>query len=153
MEEDARDRAKFKATAHRLEKRVDRLKQDNATLRSLLYMNSTNSSKPPIIDSFSRPASKARSLHEVSDKPQSKKAGSGGASLPITATPDRVFSHEPSNCRCYGNSLHGVAGMIAAKKKVIDVPPIGVETAEHQRIEEQCLCDIVTAGGSPTDVT
>ncbi|TFB70655.1 hypothetical protein E3O06_14485 [Cryobacterium glaciale] len=153
MEEDARHRAELKATADRMGKRVDRMKQGNATLRSRLDKNSTIISKPLNTDSFSRPASKARSFQEAAGKPQSRHAGSGGASLPMTATPDRVFSQEPRHCRGYGNSLRGIAGIIAATQKVIDVQPIQVETDEHQRIEEQCLCDIVTAGVSPTDVT
>ncbi|TFD58176.1 DUF6444 domain-containing protein [Cryobacterium sp. Hh38] len=69
MKENAGDRAEFKATVDRLEKRVDRLEKENASLRSRLDKNSTNSSKPPSTDSFSKPASKARSLREASGKP------------------------------------------------------------------------------------
>ena len=152
MKENARDRAEFKATVDRLQKRVDRLEQENAALRSRLDKNSTNSSKPPSTDSFSKPASKARSLRESSGKPQGKQAGSGGASLPMSATPDRVLRHEPANCRGCGSSLRGVAGTIAAKRQVIDVPPIRAETVEHQRIEKLCRCDIVTTGVFPADV-
>ena len=90
-----RDRAEFKATVDRLEKRVDRLERENATLRSRLDKKSTNSLKPPSTDSSSKPASKARSLREAPGKPQWKQAGSAGASLPMMATPDRVLRHDP----------------------------------------------------------
>ena len=152
MKENARDRAEFKATVDRLEKRVDRLLQENQALRSRLDKNSMNSSKPPSTDGFSKPASRDRSLRESSGKPQGKQPGSAGASLPMTATPDRVLRHEPTNCRGCGSSLRGVPGTIAATRQVIDVPPIRVETVEHQRIEKLCRCDTVTTGVFPTDV-
>ena len=152
MKENKVDRAEFKATVGRLEKRVDRLEQENPTLRSRLDKNSKNSSKPPSSDSFSKPANRDRSLRESSGKPQGKQAGAAGAALPATATPDRVLRHEPTNCRGCGSSLRGVAGTIAAKRQVIDVPPIRVETVEHQRIEKQCRCDTVTTGVFPADV-
>ncbi|WP_370449852.1 DUF6444 domain-containing protein [Cryobacterium sp. Hh7] len=90
-----------------LEKRVDRLEEENASLRSRLDKNSTNSSKPPSTDSFSKPARKAQSLRESSGKPQGKQTGSGGTSLPITATPGQVLRHEPTTCRGCGSSLRG----------------------------------------------
>jgi transposase len=152
MQENKTVRAEFGAMVDRLEKRVDRLEKENASLRSRLDKNSTNSSKPPSTDSFSKPASTARSLRESSGKPQGKQTGSGGTSLPITATPDRVLRHEPTICRGCGSSLRGVAGTVAARRHVIDVPPIRVETVEHQRIEKLCRCDIVTSGVFPVNV-
>ena len=152
MKENARDRAEFKATVDRLEKRVDRLLQENQALRSRLDKNSMNSSKPPSTDGFSKPASRDRSLRESSGKPQGKQPGSAGASLPMTATPDRVLRHEPTNCRGCGSSLRGVPGTIAATRQVIDVPPIRVETVEHQRIEKLCRCDTITTGVFPAEV-
>jgi hypothetical protein len=91
MKENTAIRAEFQVTVDRLEKRVDRLELENASLRSRLDKNSGNSSKPPSTDSFTKPASKARSLRESSGKPQGKQAGSSGASLLMTATPDRVL--------------------------------------------------------------
>jgi len=152
MRENTSDRAEFKATVDRLEKRVDRLGQENQVLHSWLDKNSGNSSKPPSTDSFSKPASKARSFRESSGKPQGKQPGSAGASLPVTATPDRVIRHEPTNCRGCGSSVGGVAGTITATRQVIDVPPIRVETIEHQRIEKLCRCDTITTGVFPADV-
>ncbi|WP_146071581.1 DUF6444 domain-containing protein [Cryobacterium sp. Y50] len=74
------DQAEFKARVDRLEKRVDRLEQENATLGSRLDKNSIICSKPPSTDSFSKTASKARSLRESSGKPQRKQGGGSGAS-------------------------------------------------------------------------
>ena len=45
MKENKADRAESGATIDRLEKRVDRLEQENQTLRSRLDKNSKNSSK------------------------------------------------------------------------------------------------------------
>ena len=96
MQENETVRAEFGAMVDRLEKRVDRLENENASLRSRLDKISTKSSKPPSTDSFSKPASKARSLREASGKPQGKQTGSGGTSLPIKATPDRVLRQSTS---------------------------------------------------------
>lgn len=125
MKENKAERAQFLATVDRLEKRVDRLEQENASLRSRLDKNSKNSSKPP---------------------------GSDGASLPMTVTPDRVLRHEPTNCGGCGSSLRFVDGTIAAIRQVIDLPPIRVETVEHQRIEKLCRCDTITTGVFPVEV-
>ena len=152
MKENKAVRAEFQVTVDRLEKRVDRLLQENASLRSRLDKNSKNSSKPPSTDSFTKPASRNRSLRVSSGKPQGKQAGSNGVSLPMTATPDRVLRYEPTNCRGCGSSLRGVPGTIAATRQVIDLPPIQVETVEHQRIEKLCRCDTVTTGLFPADV-
>ena len=148
MKENKTARAKFEAIVGRLQKRVDRLEQENAMLRFRLDKNSKNSSKPPNSGSFRKPASRDRSLRESSGKPQGKQAGSTGVSLPMTATPDRVLRHEPSNCRGCGSSLRSVPGTIAVTRHVIDVPPIRVETVEHQRIQKRCRCDTVTTGCS-----
>ena len=152
MKENTRDRAEFQATVGRLQKRVDRLEQENASLRSRLDKNSKNSSKPPSSDSFRKPASRDRSLRESSGKPQGKQAGSAGVSLPMTQAPDRIIRHEPTTCRGCGSSLRSVPGTIAAKRQVIDVPPIRVETVEHQRIQKLCRCDVVTTGVFPAEV-
>src|SRR5680860_83799 len=88
MKENNALREEHQATVVRLEKRVDRLEQENTTLRSRLDKNSKNSSKPPSSDAFRKPASRDRSLREPSGKPQGKQAGSTGSSLPLKAHPD-----------------------------------------------------------------
>ena len=45
-----------------------------------------------------------------------------------------------------------VPGTITATRHVIVVPPIRVETVEHQRIQKRCRCDIVTTGVFPAEV-
>jgi len=152
MKEHKAERVQFQATIDRLEKRVDRLVQENATLRSRLDKNSGNSLKPPSSDGFRKPASRDRSLRESSGKPQGKQAGSGGASLPMTATPDRILRHEPANCRGCGSSLEHIRGVVLARRQVIDLPPIRVETVEHQRIVKRCPCDTVSVGVFPAAV-
>ena len=152
MKENKADRAEFEAIVGRLEKRVDRLEQENASLRSRLDKNSKNSSKSPSSDSFRKPASRDRSLRDSSGRPQGKQVGSSGVSLPMTATSDRVLRHEPTNCSGCGRSLRSVPGTIAATRQVIDLPPIRVETVEHQRIQKLCRCDTVTTGVFPAEV-
>lgn len=146
MKENKAERTEFQATVDRLEKRVDRLEQVNATLRSRLDKNSKNSSKTPSSDGFSKPASQNRSLREPSGKPQGKQAGSTGSSLLLKADTDQVLKHEPSKCGGCGSSLEHIPEVIAARRRVIDLPPIQVETVEHERIEKRCPCDTVTAG-------
>jgi len=70
----------------------------------------------------------------------------------VSANPDRVLKHEPSSCGGCGSSLEHIPGVIAARRQVIDLPPIRVETVEHQRIEKRCRCDTVTTGVFPTEV-
>jgi len=131
MKENTADRAESGATIDRFEKRVDRLEQENQTLRSRLDNDSKNSSKPPSSDSFRKPTSRNRSLFESSGRARGKQPGSAGVSLATTSRPDRVLRHEPTTCRGCGSSLHFISGSIAAKRDVVDVPPIQVETVEH----------------------
>lgn len=152
MKENTALRQEHQAAVARLEKRVDRLEQENATLRSRLDKDSGNSSKPPSSDGFRKPASRDRSLRKPSGKPQGKQAGSPGATLPMTSRPDRVVRHEPAVCAGCGGPLQHIAGVVAGRRQVIDVPPIRVETVEHQRIVKRCPCDTVTAGDFPAGV-
>jgi len=69
----------------------------------------------------------------------------------MTATPDRVLRDEPATGRGCRGSLRLVSGTIAAKRWVVDGPPIQGETAEDQRIEKLCRCEIVTTGALPAD--
>lgn len=70
----------------------------------------------------------------------------------MTSSPDRVLRREPTTCRGCSSSLHFVSGTIAAKRHVVDVLPIQVETVEHQRIQKRCPCDTVTTGVFPAEV-
>ena len=152
MKENTVLRQEHQATIARLEKRVDRLERENAVLRSRVDKNSKNSSKPPSSDGFTKPASRDRSLRQSSGKPQGKQAGSAGASLPMTSHPDRVLRHEPAVCAGCGSSLEHIPGVVAARRQVIDLPPIRVETVEHQRITKQCPCHTISTGVFPTGV-
>ena len=79
-------------------------------LEQRLGMNSTNSSKPPSSDGYTKPKPKPKSLREKTGKKTGGQQGHPGTTLTPKEVPDIVVAHEPQ------------------------------KYTEHQVIEKECPC-------------
>ena len=108
-------------------------------LEQRLGMNSTNSSKPPSSDGYTKPKPKPKSLREKTGKKTGGQQGHPGTTLTPKEVPDIVVPHEPQKCAC-GCDLSGVAGTVVQSHQIADLPEIILEYTEHQVIEKECPC-------------
>lgn len=121
-------------TITRLAGRVEELEQR-------LGRNSRNSSQPPSSDLFNRPPRPSpRSLRQPTGKKTGGQPGHKGKTLRFSANPDRVVVHRPAECAECGCPLDDVAPMPDAteRRHVIDLPPLKLETTEHQAQTIRC---------------
>jgi transposase len=106
-------------------------------LERRLGMNSTNSSKPPSSDGYTKP--KPKSFREKTGKKTGGQKGHPGMTLVPKDVPDIVVAHEPQPCTC-GCDLSDVPGTIVESHQIADLPEIILEYTEHQVIEKECPC-------------
>ena len=79
------------------------LQRRNAELEALAAKDSHNSSRPPSTDPAW--AKRTKSLRRPSGKRPGGQVGHGGATLGLSARPDRVVEHRPPECRSYHAQL------------------------------------------------
>lgn len=142
--------------------RLDALEKENAGLRSRVSeleerlarygtpKNSRNSSVPPSRDG-NRPK-KNQSLRERSDKKVGGQPGHKGSTLEMTSEPDTVVDHVPDFCDRCGNGLSGIPAELAAKRQVVDIPPVAPHYTEHRTLRRECTCGNVCEGSFPDNV-
>jgi transposase len=128
-----------------LEKRVK-------LLEDRLGKDSHNSSKPPSTDGFNRKP-KPVSLRKPSTRKPGGQHGHPGRTLDFADKPDHLLPHLPTQCRCCGTDLEGVAGEPGERRQVCDLPRIAVEITEHRLIGKVCpTCGQANTGEFPEGV-
>ncbi len=142
--------------------RLDALEKENAGLRSRVSepeerlagyetpKNSRNSSVPPSMD-VNRPK-KNRSLRDRSGKKVGGQPGHKGSTLEMTSEPDTVIDHVPDFCDRCGNGLSGIPAELAAKRQVVDIPPVVPHYTEHRALRRECACGNLCEGSFPDNV-
>ena len=117
-----------------------------ATLQQRLGRNSGNSHQPPSADGPGRPP---RPTRRRGGRPGGQ-PGHPGHALRFSAQPDRVVVHRPARCRACGQDLTATPARLLERHQVIDLPPLGLETVEHQTVCCTCpACGGATAGAFP----
>src|SRR5438270_2726576 len=102
----------------------EQLAQAHARIKELedrLAKDSRTSSKPPSSDGLARPPRRSR---RPSGKPPGGQAGHAGHTLTMVEQPDDVVSHRPQVCGQCGEDLSEVAGTVAERRQVLDIPEI-----------------------------
>lgn len=132
----------------------EQLAQANARIKELeerVAKDSRTSSKPPSSDGLAR---LPRSSRRPSGKRPGGQAGHAGHTLSLVEQPDDVVRHRPTVCSQCHEDLSAVAGSVAERRQVLDVPEIRLVAHEHQ-IEAICCphCHSTSLGSFPTSVS
>ena len=120
-----------------------------AELEARLNQNSQNSSKPPSTDVFVKP----QSLRKPSGKKPGGQKGHGGSGLKITRVPDRIETHEPSNCaNCPKRESCFSAVETVETRYELDIEIRPILTA-HKKNQKICpMTGKVITGGFPEGI-
>jgi len=113
--------------------------------------NSSNSSKPPSSDSFSK---KTKSMRKTSGKKVGGQPGHQGNTLEATDSPDYIVNHDVDSCRCCGKNISFLVSHNYESRQVFDIAPIQLQVTEHRAIIKTCPhCNEVSKACFPKAVS
>jgi transposase len=116
-------------------------------LENQLSKNSSNSSKPPSSDGFGK---RTKSSRKKSERKSGGQEGHLGSTLEWNTEPDRIEKHFVENCEGCGLSLEQEPVQDWVMRQVYDLPPVVMETTEHQSEVKCCpKCGILNTGKFP----
>jgi transposase len=117
-------------------------------VESRLNKNSSNSSKPPSSDGYSKP----KNNRVKTGKPTGGQLGHKGNTLEKVKNPDEIVNINTLNCEC-GYDLSEVEGNTKSRQ-VFDLPEIKTKVTEYVTHEKACpRCGKVHNTEFPTEVT
>ena len=123
---------------------IEHLKAENAELKAeitdlkaRLAKNSSNSSKPPSTDGYSRKP-RTRSQRIKSDRKTGGQKGHKGSTLKPVANPDIVKNYDVTECTSCKHDLTGVAETSYTARQEVDIPPIKAVITEHRMVCKTC---------------
>lgn len=123
-----------------------------AELNRRLGRNSQNSSLPPSSDRGNTPPRKPR-RGGTGRKPGGQ-PGRDGRTREMTADPDEVLDHVPTQCAgCGGDLTDAAVAGEATRRQVTDIPePVAPVTIEHRLHARTCACGRTTRAAAPAGV-
>lgn len=126
------------------------LRAEAAELRARLAQNSRNSSRPPSLDGYAKPAPK--SLRRRSGRKPGGQCGHRGRHLERVERPDVVIGHRPERCAGCGAELTGARLVGEQARQVFELPPVRLLVSEHRAERRRCGCGHVTTAAFPDGV-
>jgi transposase len=140
------------ARIEELENKVVELRDEVATLRARLGMDSSNSSKPPSSDGLDR---RGKRSSGSSPGKRGKPKGAPGATRTLVDDPDETHERASQACRGCGHDLTGAEEVSRQRRQVVDLPPPPKpHVTEYQVVSLACPgCGTVSAGEAPDGVT
>lgn len=142
------------ALVQQLQLTVAQLTERVTELEERLGHNSRNSNQPPSTDGFNRPPPRPKSLRHATVRKSGGQPGHKGKTLRFSAHPDQVVEHRAGECAECGCSLEDVPAVAGAteRRQVVDLPPLRLETTEHQVPLVRCpLCSHLNRGAFPAE--
>lgn len=134
----------------RAEAQVEVLTKRVAELERRLSKDSHNSHKPPSSDEPTFRRRRRKSLRTKSGKKPGGQPGHPGHTLAPVEKPDAYVAHSPSGCGSCGHDLAAVEPCATERRQVLDLPPLALQTTEHQAQSKRCPgCGHVTRGSFP----
>jgi prepilin-type N-terminal cleavage/methylation domain-containing protein len=133
--------AELEALVAKLEARIAEQDRVIAELRERLDQNSRNSSKPPSLDGYAKPAVKSRSLRRRSERKPGGQEGHEGAYLVRVELPDGEVLNEPEACDGCGSVLKGAERVEDGEesRQVFDLPEeITLRVIAHVAVNRLC---------------
>jgi transposase len=137
-------------TVNVLSRKVDELTAKVEELEGRLSKNSSNSSKPPSSDGYTKPSPK--SLRKKSGKKSGGQRGHKGTTLSQVSNPDEIITHRSGKC-CCGLDLENGTVLSEERRQVFDIPTPRVEVIEHIVQTVKCSCGEIHTGTFPEGVT
>ncbi len=143
---------------------IELLTRKVTELEQRLNQGSRNSSLAPSSDSPKqqaeatktrserRAAEKAKRKDEV-ERRRGKQAGAPGKNLSMSAVPDLIIDHLPTNCESCGENLASAERQGFERRQVLDTPEPIIITTEHRSVRKTCRCGTVSAGTFPKEAT
>jgi transposase len=117
----------------------------NAELEALVVKDSHNSSRPPSTDPPWR--KRTRSLRRPSGRRPGGQRGHCGATLRLSARPDRIVEHRPRECRSCHTPLSTAQVVRHHRQQVVEVVPARLRVTEHRVAIVRCqACGRTTQG-------
>ena len=114
-------------------------KQLEARIQALedqLAKNSSNSSKPPSSDGYSKPAPK--SLRKRHGRKRGGQPGHTGNTLKAVESPDQIEMHQIKECEYCHDSLDDVDVKKYEQRQVFDIPKVKIMVTEHRSEIKVC---------------
>jgi transposase len=131
-----------------LEAEITELRARVKALEDRLATDSHNSHLPPSRDLSPKPTS----LRKPSGRKPGGQPGHEGTTLAWSAFPDHEVVHHPTTCAACGATLHTAAVVGQARRQVVDLPPMRLETTEHVAEQRCCAeCGHTTQAGFPVE--
>jgi transposase len=148
------ENARLTAENAALREQVTALLERVRDLETRLAKDSHNSSKPPSSDGLKRQLPRTRSLRRRSGKQPGGQPGHPGETLRLVEPEavDAVVEHRPAVCEHCHRVLdtEKTAVVRRERRQVQDLPPVRLQTTEHQALHLRCpSCQHVTAGVFP----
>ena len=130
---------------------IDEMRAEIAELKARLGSNSSNSSKPPSSDAYSKPTRQQRRDAERKQRKAGKQPGAEGSHLARVEHPDEVIVHEPECCRKCGEALEDGEIVDEELRQVFDLPERKVTVREHRGRRRRCRCGETTKADFPAE--
>lgn len=127
---------KLQTEVSQLHGRNFHLERRNTELEALVAKDSHNSSRPPSTDPPW--AKRTRSLRRPSGRSPGGQAGHRGATLRLTARPNRVVEHRPPACLGCQASLADVPVLSHQRQQVWEIVPARLKVTEHRLARLRC---------------
>lgn len=120
-------------------------------LTARLAQNSTNSHKPPSADGLTKKPAIKPALPKIAGKKPGGQPGHRGNTLHFVEEPDRIHTHQPTQCQQCGLPFL-TEGQVVARRQVFDLPQPRLFVEEHRLVAHQCACGCVQTGQFPAGV-
>jgi transposase len=148
--QEAAEKAECVIEKHRLESLVEELSMQVHELLGRLAKDSSNSSKPPSTDGYTK---KKRSLRQKSGKKPGGQTGHPGCTRSLMEHPNETVVLPPQQCEQCQTSLQGLRAGGCERRQVVELPEIKAKVIEYQALEVCCPnCLHVTRGTFPDEV-
>lgn len=137
------------ALAGQLETQAAAIKE----LQAKAAKNSSNSSKPPSSDGYSK-KNRTTSQREKGQKPNGGQPGHEGTTLNQVENPDEVKVHDKECCGNCAVSLAAVPGSKVEERQVFDIPAMKITITSHRVTLKVCPeCQTENKGDFPENVS